>query len=105
MKDFTAWAVSLPDVQNLLHIHIQDMYLDDQDAGEVVDQLYNSILHRAADVGGYNYWVNGLKDHQFTIADVVYAIPVSQEMHQMYNSVMLAGITYTPTLNEVAICF
>jgi len=105
MKDFTAWAISLPDVQNLLHIHIQDMYLDDQNAGAVVDQLYNSILHRAADVGGHNYWVNGLKDHQFTIADVVYAIPVSQEMHQMYDSVMLAGITYTPTFNEVAICF
>ena len=98
LRDLTTWAVSLPVVQDLLHIHIQNAYLDNQNAGAVVDQLYNSILHRPADLTGHNFCVDGLKTHQFTVADIVYGLTTSAEMHQLYDPIMLTGITYTPIL-------
>ena len=98
IRDLTSWAVSLPVIQDLLHIHIQNVYLDDQNAGALVDQLYSSILHRTADLTGHNFCVDGLKTHQFTVADIVYGLTTSAEMHQLYDPIMLTGITYTPIL-------
>jgi hypothetical protein len=61
-----------------------------------VAKLYDNVLHRAPDLGGYNYWLGILNSGQGTAADVLAAFSESPENQSGVISVIEKGMRYTP---------
>jgi len=59
---------------------------------QYVDSLYRTVLGRAADTGGLNFWANAIDTHALTISQVASAIVNSSEAATSASSI-LSNIT------------
>jgi hypothetical protein len=63
---------------------------------QIVTRFYDNVLGRAAESGGYNYWLGILSSGQGTVADVLAAFSESPENQAGVIGVIGNGILYTP---------
>jgi hypothetical protein len=63
---------------------------------QIVTRFYDNVLGRAAESGGYNYWLGILNSGQGTVADVLAAFSESPENQAGVIGVIGNGILYTP---------
>ena len=63
---------------------------------QIITKLYENVLHRAPDSGGYNYWLGILNSGQGTVADVLAAFSESPENVSGVSGAISSGIRYTP---------
>ena len=63
---------------------------------QVVTRLYDNVLGRAADTGGYNYWLGILDSGQASVAGVLASFSESAENQAAVIGVIENGILYTP---------
>lgn len=71
----------------------QHLYGSDVRNEEFVNLLYNNVLDRDADAGGYTYWTNRL-DSNLTRADVLVSFSESIENQNNVADLIATGITY-----------
>ncbi len=65
---------------------------------QIVTKLYDNVLHRAGETGGFNHWVGVLDSHAGTVADVLAAFSESAENQAALISTIGNGFAYTPYL-------
>ena len=63
---------------------------------QIVTRFYDNVLGRAADSGGYNYWLGILDSGQASVAGVLAAFSESSENQVAVIGVIGNGILYTP---------
>ena len=63
---------------------------------EIVTRFYDNVLGRAAESGGYNYWLGVLNSGQGSVAGVLAAFSESPENQAAVIGVIGNGILYTP---------
>ena len=63
---------------------------------EIVGQLYQNILHRAPDKGGFDYWVSALDSNAISRADLLAGFSESAENQAAVIGTITHGIEYTP---------
>ena len=63
---------------------------------EIVTRFYDNVLGRAADTGGYNYWLGILDSGQASVAGVLASFSESPENQAAVIGVIGNGILYTP---------
>ena len=63
---------------------------------QIVTRFYDNVLHRAAESGGYNYWLGALNSGQDTVAVVLASFSESAENQAGVIGVIGNGILYTP---------
>ena len=63
---------------------------------EIVTRFYDNVLGRAAESGGYNYWLGILDSGQGSVAGVLAAFSESAENQAGVIGVIGSGIEYTP---------
>jgi hypothetical protein len=63
---------------------------------QIVTRFYDNVLGRAADSGGYNYWLGILDTGQGSVAGVLAAFSESPENQAAVIGVIGNGILYTP---------
>lgn len=63
---------------------------------EIVAKFYSNVLHRPAEMDGFNFWVNVLNTRAETIAGVLAAFSESAENQNALIGVIGNGFTYTP---------
>jgi len=63
---------------------------------QIVTRFYDNVLHRAAESGGYNYWLGALNSGQDTVAEVLASFSESPENQAGVIGVIGNGISYTP---------
>jgi Ca2+-binding RTX toxin-like protein len=63
---------------------------------EIVTRFYDNVLGRAADSGGYNYWLGILDSGQASVAGVLASFSESPENQAAVIGVIGNGILYTP---------
>ncbi len=61
-----------------------------------VNQIYQNVLHRQADAGGLNFWLDGINSGKAGRADVVNFFTQSDEFQGNMASVIGNGFVYTP---------
>jgi hypothetical protein len=66
---------------------------------QIVTKLYENVLHRAPESGGYNYWLGVLNSGQGTVADVLAAFSESPENVSGVSGAISSGIRYTPYIS------
>lgn len=71
----------------------QELYGHNVSDEEFVNLLYNNVLDRDADAGGYTYWVSQL-DHSLTRADVLTCFSESAENQSNVAELIASGVTY-----------
>ena len=71
----------------------QSLYGDSVTDEEFVNLLYNNVLDRNADAGGYTYWTNALHS-DLTRADVLVSFSESIENQNNVAELIATGITY-----------
>ncbi len=64
--------------------------------GDIVDNLYWNVLHRAPEQAGYDFWVDILDHHRAPLADVLVAFSESKENYAQLVGVMSNGVEFTP---------
>lgn len=74
----------------------QALYGVNTDTGTLVTAMYNHVLHRAPDAGGYAFWVNGLESHRTTAAEVLTYFAESVENQAALIGTIQNGMTYVP---------
>jgi hypothetical protein len=73
-----------------------DRYGANPGAAEIVGQLYQNILHRAPDKGGFDFWVGVLDSHAISLTDLLAGISESAENQAALIGTIGGGIVYTP---------
>ena len=63
---------------------------------EIVTRFYDNVLGRAAESGGYNYWLNVLNSGNANVAQVLASFSESPENQAGVIGVITNGIEYTP---------
>ena len=63
---------------------------------QIVTRFYDNVLGRAAESGGYNYWLGVLNSGQGSVAGVLAAFSESPENQAAVIGVIGNGILYTP---------
>ena len=63
---------------------------------QIVTRFYDNVLGRAADSGGYNYWLGILDSGQSAVAQVLASFSESSENQAAVIGVIGNGILYTP---------
>ena len=63
---------------------------------QIVTRFYDNVLGRAAESGGYNYWLGVLNSGQGSVAGVLAAFSESAENQAAVIGVIGNGIEYTP---------
>jgi hypothetical protein len=63
---------------------------------EIVTRLYDNVLHRPGETGGYNFWLGILDSRNGTIAEVLAAFSESAENQAGVIGVIGNGFEYTP---------
>lgn len=63
---------------------------------EIVTRLYDNVLHRPGETGGYNFWLGILDRHDGTVAEVLAAFSESAENQAGVIGVIGNGFAYTP---------
>jgi len=63
---------------------------------EIVTRLYDNVLHRPGETGGYNFWLGILDRGDGTVADVLAAFSESAENQAGVIGVISNGFAYTP---------
>ena len=63
---------------------------------EIVTRFYDNVLGRAAESGGYNYWLGILDSGQASVAGVLASFSESSENQAAVIGVIENGILYTP---------
>jgi subtilisin family serine protease len=66
---------------------------------QIVTRFYDNVLHRAAESGGYNYWLGTLNSGQDTVAEVLASFSDSPENQAGVIGVIGNGILYTPFIS------
>lgn len=65
-------------------------------SANIVGHLYENILHRAPDKGGFDFWVGVLDRHAISLADLLAGFSESPENQAALIGTIGAGIVYTP---------
>jgi Ca2+-binding RTX toxin-like protein len=65
-------------------------------SADIVGHLYQNILHRAPDKGGFDFWVAKLDSHAISLADLLAGFSESPENQAALIGTIGAGIAYTP---------
>ena len=65
-------------------------------SSEIVTKLYDNVLHRPGDSGGFNFWLGILDRHDATVAEVLAAFSESAENQAGVIGVIGNGFSYTP---------
>jgi hypothetical protein len=73
------------------------MYGATRSAEDFLVKVYEHMLHRAPDPGGYAYWL-GVMQKGATEGQVLAAISESPELHDLLVGQMRDGIVYQPYL-------
>ena len=63
---------------------------------QIVTRFYDNVLGRAADSGGYNFWLGNLDSGQSSVAQVLASFSESSENQAAVIGVIENGILYTP---------
>ena len=63
---------------------------------EIVTRFYDNVLGRAAESGGYNYWLGILNSGQSSVAGVLASFSESSENQAAVIGVIGNGFPYTP---------
>ena len=63
---------------------------------QIVTRFYDNVLGRAADSGGYNYWLGILDSGQSSVAQVLASFSESSENQAAVIGVIGNGVLYTP---------
>ena len=63
---------------------------------QIVTRFYDNVLGRAAESGGYNYWLGVLNSGQGSVAGVLAEFSESAENQAGVIGVIGSGIEYTP---------
>ena len=63
---------------------------------QIVTRLYDNVLHRPGDTGGYNFWLGVLDRRDGTVADVLAEFSESAENQAGLIGVIGNGFPYTP---------
>jgi hypothetical protein len=63
---------------------------------QIVTRFYDNVLGRAADSGGYNYWLGILDSGQASVAGLLASFSESPENQAAVIGVIGNGIPYTP---------
>ena len=63
---------------------------------QIVTRLYDNVLHRPGETGGYNFWLGILDRGDGTVADVLAAFSESAENQAGVIGVISNGFAYTP---------
>ena len=63
---------------------------------QIVTRFYDNVLGRAAESGGYNYWLGILNSGQSSVAQVLASFSESSENQAAVIGVIGNGILYTP---------
>ena len=63
---------------------------------QLVNRIYENVLHRPADAGGFAYWVGALDSHASTTTDVLMGFSESQENRAAVIGAISLGIDYLP---------
>jgi hypothetical protein len=71
------------------------MYGATRNAEDFLVKVYEHMLHRTPDAGGYAYWLDVMK-HGATEGQVLAAISESPELHTLLVGQMQNGIVYQP---------
>ena len=63
---------------------------------DIVGKLYQNILHRAPEQGGYAFWLDVLDNKKADLPDVLAAISESAENQEAVATLIANGIQFTP---------
>ena len=63
---------------------------------QIVTRLYDNVLHRPGETGGYNFWLGVLDRRDGTVADVLAEFSESPENQAALIGVIGNGFPYTP---------
>ncbi|HEY5800456.1 MAG TPA: DUF4214 domain-containing protein [Burkholderiaceae bacterium] len=74
----------------------RDMYGQNPTTTEVVTRLYNNILHRAPEEGGFKFWVNELDQKLQTLPSVLMSFSESPENQAALIGVLDKGVSWAP---------
>ena len=66
---------------------------------QIVTRLYDNVLHRPGETGGYNFWLGILDRRDGTVADVLAAFSESVENQAGVIGVIGNGFAYTPFIS------
>ena len=65
-------------------------------SAQLVDKLYDNILHRDGDAGGVAFWMDVLDTGKASVAEVLAAFSESPENQEALAAVIGNGFAYTP---------
>ncbi|MGZ5199954.1 MAG: DUF4214 domain-containing protein [Telluria sp.] len=74
----------------------KDLYGAAPSSAELVGKIYEHVLHRAPEQGGYDFWVSVLDQHKASTVDVLVGISESAENQAGLAPVIGNGFAYTP---------
>lgn len=74
----------------------QSLYGSNPANGAWITSLYQNVLHRAPDPGGYGYWTMLLDQKHITQVDALLGFADSPENHAAVIGAISQGISYTP---------
>nr|WP_315484673.1 DUF4214 domain-containing protein [uncultured Undibacterium sp.] len=102
LKGLGYWIEKLDDGMNLTKVaaefyrsdEFRSMYGSFPTDAAFITTLYQNVLHRAPDVGGFNYWNNKLSSGSFSRADVLVSFSESAENQAQIIGQIQAGIEY-----------
>jgi V8-like Glu-specific endopeptidase len=63
---------------------------------QIVERLYDNVLHRQPDPSGYDYWLNRLNSKSNTIAEVLFQFSESPENQAALVGTIGNGFSFTP---------
>lgn len=73
-----------------------DLYGSAPSNAEIVSRLYQNILHRAPEQGGYEFWVGVLDKQQASLPSVLGSFSESGENQDAVADLIASGILFTP---------
>lgn len=96
------WIEKLDDGMSLTRVanefyrsnEFQTLYGSSPSTATFITTLYENVLHRAPDVGGYNYWNNKLSSGSFSRAEVLASFSESAENQAQIIGQIQDGIEY-----------
>ena len=74
----------------------RSLYGANPSTGQLVDAIYNNVLHRVPDTAGRNFYVNQIDTHQKSLSQVLADFSESPENQLQVLGVIQSGIEYMP---------
>jgi serralysin len=78
-------------------VEFKKLYGEAASLGEILNRVYENVLDRAPDKGGYDYWLGLLNNKNITVTDMLIAFSESPENQAQVVGSLQAGYEFTVT--------